>query len=47
MGVVIESPDGNHAVVKVDRIAAVKVSAESPYRASIPRVTPMAGPRCA
>jgi hypothetical protein len=47
LGVVLESADGNHAVVKVDRIAAVKVSAASPYRASIPRVTPMAGPRTA
>jgi hypothetical protein len=47
LGVVLESLDGNHAVVKVDRIAAVKVCSESPYRASIGRVTPMAGPRSA
>jgi len=35
VGVVLESHDGGHAVVKTDRIAAVKVTAESPYRAPI------------
>ena len=35
VGVVLESLDGGHAVVKTDRIAAVKVIAESPYRAPI------------
>lgn len=35
MGVVIETEDGNHAVIRVDRIAAVKVQAESPFRAAI------------
>jgi hypothetical protein len=53
MGVVLENPDGNHAVIRVDRIAAVKVHTESPFRTPItPCVTePFApsvpGPRTA
>jgi hypothetical protein len=35
MGVVLENHEGNHAVVRVDRIAAVKVHTESPFRASL------------
>lgn len=35
VGVVLEGHDGQHAIVKTDRIAAVKVTAESPYRAPI------------
>src|SRR4051794_29814350 len=34
-GVVLEGHDGQHAVVRTERIAAVKVTAESPYRAPI------------
>jgi hypothetical protein len=32
---VLETHDGWHAVVKTERISAVKVTAESPYRAPI------------
>lgn len=49
-GLVLESPSGQHSVVKADRIAAVTVSAESPYRAPIEStetVHPMPGPRSA
>jgi hypothetical protein len=35
VGVVLESDDGQHAVVRTERIAAVRVTAESPYRAPI------------
>jgi hypothetical protein len=35
MGVVLENSEGNHAVVRVDRIAAVKVHTESPFRAAL------------
>ena len=35
VGVVLESADGQHSVVRTERIAAVKVAAESPYRAPI------------
>jgi hypothetical protein len=52
MGVVLENPDGNHAVIRVDRIAAVKVHSESPFRAQLARgghledasARPMPGP---
>ena len=56
-GVVLESPDGSHCVVKVELIAAVTVEAESPYRSSTPcrgsigdghqdwDAVPMPGPR--
>ena len=54
MGVVLESDDGDHTVIRVDRVAAVKVHAESPFRTSIARGTaaapearPMPGPRTA
>ena len=55
MGVVLESEDGNHTVIRVDRIAAVQVHAESPFRPSIARgpdapeaqPRPMPGPRSA
>ena len=32
VGVVVEGPDSCHTVVKADRIAAVKIFADSPYR---------------
>lgn len=35
VGVVIETDDGHHCVLKSDRIGAVKVLAESPYRVPI------------
>ena len=35
VGVVVECRDGCHTVVKADRVAAVKVFAESPYRLPI------------
>ena len=55
MGVVLESQDGNHTVIRVDRIAAVRVHAESPFRTSLARgpglaeaqARPMPGPRSA
>ena len=49
-GLVLESPSGQHSVVKSERIAAVTVSAESPYRAPIESsdtAHPMPGPRAA
>ncbi len=52
-GLVLESPSGQHSVVKSERIAAVTVSAESPYRAPIEAGDhadyshPMPGPRAA
>ncbi len=55
MGVVLESTGGDHTVIRVDRIAAVRVHAESPFRPSIARgpgladsaARPMPGPRTA
>lgn len=55
MGVVLESSDGNHTVIRVDRIAAVTVHDESPFRPSLARspvradspARPMPGPRSA
>ena len=35
VGVVVECSDGCHTVVKTDRIGAVKIYAESPYRRPI------------
>jgi len=35
VGVVVECGDGMHCVVKADRISAVRVLAESPYRVPI------------
>jgi hypothetical protein len=35
VGVVIEGVDGSHSVIRTERITAVKVLAESPYRVSI------------
>ena len=48
-GLVMESPDGNHSVVKSERIAAVTVCAESPYRARLEsgEAHAMPGPRAA
>lgn len=49
-GLVLESASGQHSVVKAERIAAVTVSAESPYRAPIEgtdKAHPMPGPRAA
>jgi hypothetical protein len=49
-GLVIESADGVHSVVRVERIAAVTVLAQSPYRTSIESSDfsrPMPGPRAA
>jgi len=57
VGVVLET-DGQHCVVKTDRIAVVKIKAESPYKAPITRggdshfgedhaARPMPGPRSA
>lgn len=36
MGVVIESPDGAHSVVRTERISVVKVHADFPYRNPLP-----------
>ena len=49
-GLVLESHDGQHSVVRVERIAAVTVLAQSPYRAPIESSEcsrPMPGPRAA
>ena len=48
-GLVLESFDGHHSVVKAERIAAVTVSTESPYRAPIESAEShaMPGPRAA
>lgn len=58
VGVVLETPDGQHCVVKTDRIAVVRIKAESPYKTPItrgqdspfgedPTARPMPGPRSA
>jgi hypothetical protein len=50
MGVVLESADGQHSVVRTERVSVVKVHSESPYRAPITggfgheEVRPMPGP---
>jgi hypothetical protein len=47
-GLVLECTDGGHSVVKSDRIAAVTVLAQSPYRAPIESAEfAMPGPRAA
>ena len=47
-GLVLEAANGHHSVVKAERIAAVTVSAESPYRPSIEADShAMPGPRAA
>ena len=49
-GLVLESADGNHSVVKSERISAVTVCADSPYRAPLESAEyshPMPGPRAA
>lgn len=35
VGVVLEGGDGQHAVVRTERIAAVRISAQSPYHAPL------------
>ncbi len=50
VGLVMESPDGQHSVLKSERIAAVTVCADLPYRAPIESAEstiPMPGPRAA
>jgi hypothetical protein len=37
VGVVLENAQGMHSVVRTERISAVQVTAESPYRTSINR----------
>ena len=49
-GLVLESADGQHSVVRSERISAVTVCSESPYRAPIESgdySRPMPGPRAA
>jgi hypothetical protein len=36
VGVVVESADGAHSVIRTERISVVKVHAESPYRNPLP-----------
>jgi hypothetical protein len=36
VGVVVESQDGAHSVVRTERISAVTVHADSPYRSPLP-----------
>lgn len=46
VGLVMESLEGEHSVLKAERIAAVTVCAESPYRAPIEdHAHAMPGPR--
>ena len=50
VGVVLESSDGQHCVVRTERIAAVQIDSESPLRPSIraysdAAATPMPGPQ--
>ena len=47
VGLVMEHDDGQHSVVRVERIAVVKIKAESPYRQEISGARPMPGPRAA
>jgi len=50
VGLVMESLEGEHSVLKAERIAAVTVCAESPYRAPIESsdsAHAMPGPRAA
>jgi hypothetical protein len=47
-GLVLEGIDGQHSIAKIERIAAVTVQSESPYKASIGSVEmsgSMPGPR--
>ena len=45
MGVVLESEEGVHTVIRVDRVAAVTVHTDSPFRTSIGRGMPGAEAR--
>ena len=55
LGVVLETAEGHHAVVRIERVAAVSVASESPMRAPIAdtpyrddaTVRPMPGARSA
>ena len=49
-GVVLEGHDGQHSIAKIERIAAVTVQSDSPYKPSLGDgsfdvSTPMPGPR--
>jgi hypothetical protein len=46
VGLVLEHETAEHSVVKMDRIAAVKIMSESPYRQELTSAAmPMPGPR--
>lgn len=46
VGLVLEHDSSEHSVVKMDRIAAVRVMSESPYRQELASAAmPMPGPR--
>ena len=46
VGLVLEHDSLEHSVVKMDRIAAVRIMSESPYRQQLMTgATPMPGPR--
>lgn len=46
VGLVLEHDEAQHSVVKMDRIAAVRIMSESPYRQELTSAAmPMPGPR--
>lgn len=46
VGLVLEHESAEHSVVKMDRIAAVRIKSESPYRQELTSAAmPMPGPR--
>jgi hypothetical protein len=46
VGLVLEHESAEHSVVKMDRIAAVRIMSESPYRQELTSAAmPMPGPR--
>ena len=44
-GLVLEQDGGSHSVVRMERVCAVTIHAESPYRQEISGARPMPGPR--
>jgi hypothetical protein len=45
-GVVLDSADGEHAVIRMGSVSAVRVSAPAPFHVAIdPAARPMPGPR--
>ena len=44
-GLVLEQDDASHSVVRMEKVNAVTIHAESPYRQEIQGARPMPGPR--